>query len=65
MLWEVEWEGQRLRCAIYRTGAGLQMRLESGTAVVMAEPFEMQPRAIARTRLLRRSLTRRGWREAR
>jgi hypothetical protein len=62
-LWEVEWEGQVLRCAVYRGREGLQLRLESATTTVLAEPFEMRPRSLARARRLRHSLTRRGWRD--
>jgi hypothetical protein len=49
---------------VYQSAEGMQLRLESATGVIMSEPFEMQPRAFARTRALRESLKRRGWREA-
>jgi hypothetical protein len=64
VLWEVEWNEHRLSCAVYRHGAGLQLRIESPTSIVTAEPFEMRPRALARAELLHRNLTRRGWRDA-
>ena len=63
-LWVLSWNGDRLSCAIYRSGEGrLEMRLQSGKTVILAEPFELRPRAMARTRALKRSLERRGWQE--
>ena len=64
LLWEVEWNGDRLWCAVYRDGAGLQLRIESPTAVIAREPFDMRPRAFARAHSFRDSLTRRGWRDS-
>lgn len=64
VLWEVEWAGARLRCAVYREGSGLCLRVESGDAVIVEEPFVIEPRAMRRARLLQRSLVRRGWRDA-
>ena len=40
------------------------MRVESPTAVILSEAFELQPRSFARTRALRASLKRRGWQDA-
>ena len=62
-LWQLALAKDRLFCTIYRNEAGLQLRLESPTAVIMCEPFDMQPRMMARTQALRESLKRRGWRE--
>jgi hypothetical protein len=62
-LWQLVWNDERLRCAVYRAGKGLELRLESGTRTLLAEPFELQPRMVSRTEALKRSLKRRGWRE--
>jgi hypothetical protein len=51
-----------LACCVYRDGIGLlQLRVESPTALIVCEPFELQPRAVARAHALRESLKRRGW----
>ncbi len=63
MLWQLAWKDDRLSCAVYRNGKGLEMRLEAGTRTLFAEPFELGPRMVARTQALRRSLMRRGWKE--
>jgi hypothetical protein len=62
-LWQLALATDRLSCTIYRSEEGLQLRLESPTAIIMSEPFDLQPRMMARTRALRDSLKRRGWRE--
>jgi hypothetical protein len=62
-LWRLTWKGDLLSCCVYRDGEGLELRLESAAAVILAEPFELQPRALARTQSLRESLKRRGWQE--
>jgi hypothetical protein len=62
-LWRLQWKGDHLFCAVYRAGEGFEVRLESPTAVILSEPFELQPRALARTQSLRESLKRRGWEE--
>jgi hypothetical protein len=62
-LWRLTWNGDLLSCSVYRDGEGLELRLESPAAVILAEPFELQPRALARTQSLRESLKRRGWEE--
>jgi hypothetical protein len=62
-LWTLGWNGDSLSCVVYRGTAGqLEMRLESESKIILSEPFEMRPRALARVRALRRSLERRGWR---
>jgi hypothetical protein len=53
----------QVSCAIYRGATGMEMRLESAAGVILSEPFDMEPRAFARTRALRQSLKRRGWRD--
>ena len=63
-LWQLAWEDDRLSCVVYRSNAGLQLRLESPTTVILSEPFELQPRVLARMQALRDSLKRRGWRES-
>lgn len=60
-LWKLAWEGSSVACVVYRSGAGLQLRLESPTATILNEAFDMQPRALARAQALRASLKRRGW----
>lgn len=62
-LWQLAWNDDRVFCTVYRCDEGLQLRVESATSVIIAEPFDLQPRALARTRALRASLKRRGWRE--
>lgn len=61
-LWRLAWNGDRLACSVYRVKEGqLQLRVEVGEAVIVDEPFELQPRALARARALRDALKRRGW----
>jgi hypothetical protein len=62
-LWRLTWKGDLLSCSVYRDGEGLELRLESPAAVILSEPFELQPRALAKTQSLRESLKRRGWQE--
>jgi hypothetical protein len=63
-LWQLAWDDDRLSCVVYRNTDGLQLRLESPTAIILSEPFELQPRAFARMQALRESLKRRGWRDS-
>ena len=63
-LWELAFNDHRLFCTIYRHDSGFQLRLESATAVILAEPCDLQPRTFARTRALRASLKRRGWHDS-
>ena len=60
-LWTLAWKDDRVTCAVYRRDGALQLRLESGTATILSEPFDLQPRMLARSRALRNSLKRRGW----
>lgn len=62
-LWQMGLNGDRVRCTVYRNQAGLQLRVESPTAVIVSEPFELQPRIFARSQALRDSLRRRGWKD--
>jgi hypothetical protein len=63
MLWELDWNDTRLSCAVYRHQGGFELRVSSPTAVIVAEQFQLQPRALARARALRDQLARRGWRK--
>ena len=63
-LWQLAWDEHRLSCTVYRGAGGLQLKVESATGEILSEPFDMQPRALARTQALRESLKRRGWRDA-
>ena len=63
-LWRLAWNGDAIACCVYRNHAGLQLRVESGSATILNEPFDMQPRLLARTQSLRESLKRRGWQDA-
>jgi hypothetical protein len=63
LLWELEWNENRLVCAVYRRTNGLQLRVESAKAVIVSEPFVIEPRALARAQALRDDLKRRGWTE--
>jgi hypothetical protein len=62
-LWKLTWKDDRVSCVVYRNTRGMELSLESPGGVIISEPFELQPRAIARTRALRDSLKRRGWKE--
>ena len=64
-LWQLVLNNDLIFCTIYRNEAGLQLRVESPTAVIVSEPFELQPRTLARTKALRDSLRRRGWQDVR
>ena len=62
-LWRLALDDDRLSCTVYRHGDGFELRLETPTAVILTERFDLQPRMLARTEKLRASLTRRGWRD--
>jgi hypothetical protein len=62
-LWRLEWNDERLLCAVYRGAAGLQLCVESPTGIIASERFALRPRAVSRMRALRDSLLRRGWRD--
>ena len=62
-LWQLALKDDRLFCTVYRCSDGLQLRVESPTTVIVSEPFELQPRTLARSQALRASLKRRGWQE--
>jgi hypothetical protein len=62
-LWNLILHDDRVSCVVYHGVKGMELRLESATAVILTEPFEMQPRAFARMKALRESLKRRGWLE--
>jgi hypothetical protein len=64
VLWRLQLNGSRIACRVYRDGARLQLCVESATAVIVREPFELEPRAVARARMLRENLKRRGWIDA-
>ena len=64
VLWELRWNENRLVCAVYRCTSGLQLRVESARAVIVSEPFVIEPRALARAQKLRDDLKRRGWAES-
>lgn len=60
-LWNLTWKESSLSCAVYRTPDGLRLTIESPTAVIVTERFDIQPRAVSRAEALRDSLVRRGW----
>jgi hypothetical protein len=62
-LWNLSFNGDRVSCVIYRGTHGMELRLESPAGTILTEPFDLQPRSLARTRALRASLKRRGWLE--
>jgi hypothetical protein len=64
VLWELRWNENRLVCAVYRSTTGLHLRVESARAVIVSEPFVIEPRALARAQQLRDDLKRRGWTES-
>jgi hypothetical protein len=63
-LWDLSWDGDRVRCVIYRTPDGMELKVESDDAVMFAERFDLQPRALARANALRDAMKRRGWQDA-
>jgi hypothetical protein len=64
-LWNLTWQGDRLSCVVYRAdGGGMLLSIESPDAVVMTERFDLQPRMLARVKMLRAALMRRGWEDA-
>ena len=63
-LWRLAWKRTRVSCVVYQGIDGMQLRLESGKEILFSEPFDMQPRHFARTKALRESLKRRGWKES-
>jgi hypothetical protein len=64
-LWKLHFRDSTLRCVVYQAENGMELRLESSRATILIEPFDMHPRALARTKALRESLKRRGWQESR
>ena len=60
-LWNLIFHEARVSCVVYHGDQGMELRLESAEGVILTEPFNMQPRAFARTKALRESLMRRGW----
>jgi hypothetical protein len=65
ILWRLRLNDNRIACRVYREGATLHLCVESPSAVIVREPFELEPRALARARMLRANLERRGWSEDR
>ena len=63
-LWQLEFNNERVCCNIYRDGQSLQLRVESPSAVIVDEPFDLMPRMLSKTRALRASFIRRGWRDS-
>ena len=61
MLWQLSSNDASIACGIYRDDAGLELRVETASAVILRERFELQPRMLARAQTLRASLQRRGW----
>ena len=62
-LWNLMFNGNQVSCVVYQGTNGMELRVESPAGIILSEPFDMQPRALARTRALRESLKRRGWSE--
>ena len=63
-LWQLTWHDDRLSCAVYRRGTKLHLQIESPSAVIVREQFDLAPRATARAQALRDALKRRGWQES-
>lgn len=63
VLWRMALNDDRVSCVVYREERGLLLQVESPAAAILTEPFELQPRMLARSQALRKSLQRRGWRE--
>jgi len=64
-LWQLAWDGNHVSCVVYRSDRGFELSVESPTAVVITERFDLQPRALARAHALRDALKRLGWSEER
>jgi len=64
MLWQLAWNDDRLWCSVYRRNERLELTVESLKAIIVTEPFDLEPRAVARAQALREALKRRGWKEA-
>jgi len=64
LLWQLAWNEDRLWCSVYRQQDQLHLTVESTMAVIVEEPFDLEPRAVARAHALREALKRRGWKEA-
>jgi len=62
-LWNLIFNGNRVSCVVYHGENGMELRLESTKGTILTEPFDMQPRSLSRTKALRDSLKRRGWKE--
>ena len=62
-LWNLIFNGNRVSCVVYHGPQGMELRLESAKGTILTEPFDMQPRSLSRTKALRDSLKRRGWKE--
>lgn len=62
-LWRLAWNDDRLACVVYRSDSGMELHLESAAATIMNQPFDLEPRSVARSHALRDSLKRRGWRD--
>lgn len=68
-LWNMSWSAPGaltpavVSCVVYQGANGMELRLESESGTILSEPFDMQPRSLSRTRALRESLKRRGWKE--
>jgi hypothetical protein len=62
-LWNLIFDDNRVSCVVYHGAKGMELRLESGAGTILTEPFDMQPRSLSRSKALRDSLKRRGWKE--
>ena len=62
-LWNLIFNDNRVSCVVYHGENGMELRVESAAGTILTEPFDMQPRSLSRTKALRESLKRRGWKE--
>lgn len=63
-LWKLIWNDNALVCRVCRVDQGFQLSVESPSAVILREPFDLEPRAVMRAQALGEALRRRGWAEA-
>lgn len=63
-LWRLAGTDAVLSCLVYRLSNGFQLCVELPTVTIVRERFVLEPRVLARAEVLRRSLKRRGWRDA-
>jgi hypothetical protein len=60
-LWQLIWNDNALVCRVSRIAHGFRLSVESPSAVIVEERFDLEPRAVMRAHALGEALRRRGW----